>query len=80
MLGLVLISLYRSKYEKPAIGYDSGPGALSIETLVQDLSPAGREFKSTALLTASWVESNEDAIKLPVGFFINAIGIALVTA
>ena len=80
MLGLALMSLYRSRYEKLAIGYDFGPGALSIETLVHDLSPAGREFKATALVTASWVESNEGSIKLPVGFFTSAIGIRLVRA
>jgi hypothetical protein len=67
--------LNKSRYEKLAIGYDFGPGTFNIETLVHDLSPAGREFKSTALLTASLVESNEGSIKLPVGFFTNATGI-----
>jgi len=74
----VLISLYRIRYEKLAIRYDLGPGALSMETLVHDLLPAGREFKATALLTASWVVSNEGAIS--VGFFTDAIGMPLVRA
>jgi hypothetical protein len=45
---LPLISLNKSRYEKLVIGYEFGPEALSIETLVHDLSPAGREIQATA--------------------------------
>ena len=48
IFGLVLNSLYTSRYEKLAMGYVSAPGALISETDSHDLSPAGRDFPTAS--------------------------------